>query len=166
VDRDIVVKNAPLTVLEELAQIRGFTASILMGGDLEEFYDRPDITVTGILPTLTVYGDDRLQLNSVSEQVLMTVSGLRRDQVEDLLERRLGLDGLPGTEDDGFVNVDQALSAAGIPAEISGQFTVSGFQWVRIQSVARVGEVVRVVECVYEFDGRNFTLQAYGEFSP
>jgi type II secretory pathway component PulK len=165
-DRSIPVKNAPVTVLSELGLIKGFTPAVLYGGTLEFFYDRPEVEVSGIAPRLTVYGEDRIHLNSASAPVLMTLSGIRAEQVEALIEGRLGEDGLPGTEDDGFANVAQALGTAGIASDLDGRFSTSDFSWVRIQSVGRVGEVVRVVEAVYQINGQEFILHSYEEFRP
>lgn len=166
VDRDIPVKNAPLTVLSELGLIKGFTSAILYGGTLEHEYDRPEVEVSGIAPRLTVYGEDRIHLNSASAPVLMTLSGIRAEQVEALIEARLGEDGLQGTEDDGFANVAQALGTAGIASDLDGRFSTSDFSWVRIQSVGRVGEIVQVVEAVYQVNGKEFILHSYQEFRP
>ena len=165
-DKGITVKNGPLTTLSELGLIKGFTPAILYGGSLEDFYNRPEDIVNGIMSRLTVHGEGRINLSSAPADVLMTIPGIREDQVEELLEARFGPDGIPNTEDDGLVNVAQALSAAGIASAGEGAFTTSDFSWVRIQSIGLVGDVRQGVEAVYEFDGRNFSLHSYVEFTP
>lgn len=163
-DRELPVKNAPLTAVEELQYIKGFTSAICFGGTLEEYYNEPDVEVTGILPLLTVYGKQSISLQSASKQVLMTLSGIREEQVDQLIEARRGIDGVEGTEDDGFQNQNQALGIANLPQNLNGAFTLADFSTVRIYSIGEVGQVRQAVEAIYEMNGRSFSLLSYREF--
>jgi hypothetical protein len=123
----------------------------------------PDVQVSGIAPLLTVYGDGRVSLNAASRDVLMTVSGLREEQVDSLLEERLGLDGEPGTEDDGFTNVNQALAAAEIPSDATEVLGLGDNSTIRVLSIGEVGGTRAATWVVYEFSRNSFNVLAYRE---
>lgn len=57
-------------------------------------------------------------------QHLLTLSGLDEKQADRLLEDRTGLDGIPGTKDDGFQAVEQALSYARLPGDTVNLFSL------------------------------------------
>ncbi|WFB35722.1 type II secretion system protein GspK [Kiritimatiellota bacterium B12222] len=162
-DLDLPVKNADLITLDELGMIKGFTPAILYGGSLEDFYGQDDIEVTGIVSQLTVYGDEKLNLNAASKEVLMSLSGIREEQVDNLLEGRSGDDNIWGTEDDGYRDVIQALATANLSQETENLFTTADFRWVRIISIGEVGNVRRGSLAIYEFTGSEFTLLSYEE---
>lgn len=162
--RNLPVKNAPVTALEEIQFIKGFTPAICFGGTLEEHYNQPEIEVTGILPLLTVFGKEGVSLQSASKEVLMSLSGIREEQVDSLLEARMGIDGIPGTEDDGFQSLDQALASANLPRDLNNAFTLSDFSTVRIYSIGEVGQVRHAIEAVYEVSGRSFSLVSHRQF--
>lgn len=162
-DRNLPVKNAPIDSLSELGMIKGFTRSILHGGRLDEFYDEPEVLVTGILPLLSVYGDGTVNLNSANREVLMTVSGIREDQVDRLIEGRWGPDGILGTEDDGYLNTAQAMAVAGLPADAQSVFSTSDLRWVRVSTIGEAGPVRKGIHAIYEFSGNQLTLLSYQE---
>lgn len=162
-DMDLPVKNAPVDSLSELRMIKGFTRSILHGGRLDDFYNEPEVQVIGILPLLSVYGDGSVNLNSAARDVLMTVSGIREEQVDRLIDGRWGPDGIPGTEDDGYVNADQAMAVAGLPADARSTFSTSDLRWVRVSSVGEAGPVRKGIHAIYEFSGAQLTLLSYQE---
>ncbi len=162
-DRGYTVKNAPIDTIDELLLIKGFTRALLYGGSLEEFWDMPDVQVTGIARLLTVYGDGRLNLNTADRDVLLSLSGLRSEQVDELLRGRDGIDGIPGTEDDGFRSVEEALSYAQIPAENAGVFNTADRRWVRIVSIGTAGNARAAIWSVLEFTGRDMVTVFFRE---
>ncbi|MDA3875030.1 MAG: type II secretion system protein GspK, partial [Kiritimatiellae bacterium] len=162
-DLELPVKNGPVESLNELGMIKGFTRSILHGGNLDEFYDEPETQVTGILPLVSVYGDGSVNLNSAPRDVLMTVSGIREEQVDRLIEGRWGPDQIPGTEDDGYPNAAQAMSVAGLPADAQSTFSTSDLRWVRVSSIGESGPVRKGIHAIYEFSGNQLTLLSYQE---
>lgn len=162
-DAGYPVKNAPIDTLNELLLIKGFTRAIVYGGPLREEYDRPDDVVRGFADLLTVYGDATLNLNAVDRDTLLTLSGLREDQIDELLEQRRGLDGLPGTEDDGFASVSEALQAARLPNDAGSLFSVGDRRWVRVVSIGEVDGVRAGTWAVYEFSGQTLTTLAFRE---
>ncbi len=162
-DNGIPVKNAPLDTLEELLLIKGFTRAIVYGGSLREEYDMPDVQVQGIAHLLSVYGNGKVNLNAASKEVLMTISGLREEQVDSLLENRAGLDGIEGTEDDGFTRLNSALSSAGIPNDASEVLGIADRSHIRVLSIGDVGGTRAATWVVYEFLQRNLTVLAHRE---
>src|SRR5690606_161398 len=56
-DLELPVKNEPVESLAELGMIRGFTKAVLYGGTLKDYYEKPEIEVSGIAGLLSVYGD-------------------------------------------------------------------------------------------------------------
>lgn len=158
-DRNLPVKNAPVDHLDELLGIKGFTPAILYGGTLEEFYDQPDVEVSGIAPLLTVYGNNQIQINAASREVLRTVTGLRDDQVERILDGRIGRDSVEGTEDDGYASAADAILSGGISGDAEALFTTGNIQVVRVISTATVAGVEHRTEAILEINGRDvFTL--------
>jgi general secretion pathway protein K len=154
-DNHLPVKNGPVDHLNELLGIKGFTRAILYGGTLREFYDEPDIQVSGIAPLLTVYGDASLQINAAAPEVLMSLSGIREEQIERLLEGRSGTDGEAGTEDDGYRSPADAVLAGGLPADAESLFTTSGTSILRITAVGEVAGVRHTTEAILEVTGQN-----------
>jgi type II secretory pathway component PulK len=162
-DQTLPVKNAPIDHLQELGMIKGFTKAVLYGGRLDEFYDEPEVQVTGIVHLLSVYGDGTVNINSAPRDVLMTISGIREEQVDRLIEGRAGLDQIFGTEDDGYQNVGQALAPAGLPAEAQSVFSTSDLRWVRVSSIGEAGPVRIGIHATYEFNQNQFNLLSYEE---
>ena len=155
VDRGYAVKNAPIDTLDELLLIKGFTRAIVHGGTLHEFWDMPRVRVSGIAPLLTVYGDGRLNVNTASREVLMTLPGILEEQVERLLEGRLGIDGIPGTELDGFRSPAEAAAFANLPPEAAALFTTSERQYIRVTSIGEAGGVRSAIWVIYEQSGQD-----------
>ncbi|MEX2382302.1 MAG: hypothetical protein WD490_07965 [Opitutales bacterium] len=162
-DQELPVKNGPIDSLNELGMIKGFTKSILHGGILDDFYDEPEARVTGILPLLSVYGDGSVNINSAAREVLMTVSGIREEQVDRLIEGRWGPDQIPGTEDDGYQDATRAMAVAGLPADAHSTFSTADLRWVRVHTVGEAGPVRKSIHAIYEFSGNQLTLLSYEE---
>jgi len=162
-DAGMPVKNAPLDTLEELLLIKGFTRAIVYGGSLREYHEMPEVQVTGIARLLSVYGSGKVNLNAASKEVLMTISGLREDQVDTLLENRTGLDGIEGTEDDGFTRLNNALAQAGIPSEASEVLGIADRSFLRVMSIGEVGGTRAATWVVYEFSRTSLTVLAHRE---
>lgn len=155
VDRGYEVKNAPIETLDELLLIKGFTRAIVYGGSLTEFWDMPDIRVRGIAPLLTVYGDGRININTASPDVLMSIPGITEQQIERILEGRLGIDGIAGTELDGFRTPQEALAFAGMPPEAAELFTTGERRFLRVTSIGEAGGVRSAVWIIFEQSGND-----------
>jgi hypothetical protein len=97
-ERGYPVKNAPLDSVEELMLIKGWGPDILYGRAADDENEE----IIGMAPLLTVWGDGRINLNTVGTDLLYSFPDITEEEVEHLLELRNGEDGEPGTTDDGL----------------------------------------------------------------
>ena len=151
-DQDYEVKNAPIDTIDELLLIKGFVPEIVYGGILDKEGDA--IQVSGIAPLLTVYGDGKVNINTASAAVMATLPELTEDFIERILEERNGLDGEPGTEDDGFRSVEQALAQAGGNAAMGSRLTTTERRYIRVTSIGESGETKAGIWCIFEQKGK------------
>ena len=152
-------KNAELDTVDELLLIKGFTPALVYGGPGDDPKAEP---LRGIAHLLTTFGDGKVNVNTASKDVLMTLAGsdgelLDEWVVDDILKERLGEDGLPNTEDDGFASVSEALSKTGLGAALSGKLSVSDRQFVRVTSIGDCGGVKSGVWAVFEVSEKRVT---------
>jgi len=145
-------KNAPLDRVSELLLVRGITPELYNGTATEDQPAHPSF------PDLfTTMSSGKVNVNTASAMVLQAMLNLDDQQVQSLLTRRDGPDGVPGTEDDvpfqnetdvknyigGFVSTEQLASSntsanAESPVDVkSSVFTV--------KSVGQVGGVKRTL---------------------
>jgi general secretion pathway protein K len=126
-------KNAPVDTVDELLLIKGFSHSLLYGGP-SEFVEGE--TLTGIAGWLTVWGDGKVNVNTASREVLLTIPGLEDFDVDDILLERAGPDGELGTKDDGFKTVDEVISRLGITdPRVRERITTTERRYVRVVSI-------------------------------
>ena len=151
-ERGYEPKNAELDTVDELLLVKGFTPSLVYGGPAEDPKAEP---LKGIARLLTTFGDGKVNINTASREVLMTLAGadgelLDEWVVDDILKYRLGDDEQPNTEDDGFDSVADALAKTGLPASLASSLSVSDRQYVRVTSVGQAGEVRAGVWAIFE----------------
>jgi len=135
-------KNAPVDTVDELLLIKEWTPEILYGtpaGEMEEV-DNP---MTGIARFLTTWGDGKINPNSASRQVLISM-GLSEGMADDVLEARLGPDGEYGTDDDGITQED--FEALGLGNDL---FTLKP-EYITITSEGSVGKMVSTISSVFK----------------
>lgn len=96
-DAGYPVKNGKLDSVEELLLVKGWGPEILYGREADDDGEE----IFGIGELLTVWGDGRLNLNTASIDA-MRAANLTDEKIEEILELRMGDDGLPGTADDGL----------------------------------------------------------------
>lgn len=105
-------KNATLDRVEELLMIRGVTPEIyggLLADEKEGLPERP-----GLKDLLSTLSPPVVNVNTASGYVIQAWLGLDDAQIQAVLSRRDGGDGLPGTEDDQpFATVDEFMSYLG-----------------------------------------------------
>lgn len=89
-------KNGPLDRVEELLLVRGVTPEIFYGAPATE----DEQALPGLAELLTTTSSGRVNINTASPIVLQALLGLDDLQVEAILNRRDGADGIAGTEDD------------------------------------------------------------------
>ncbi len=97
------VKNGPLDSVEELLLIKYWGPEILYGRPASEEGDE----IIGIADKLTVWGDGKVNLNSASEDVLLSYAEYEDWELESVFEARKGLDGEADTLDDGIKSLDE-----------------------------------------------------------
>jgi general secretion pathway protein K len=150
-ERGYVPKNAPLDTIDELLLVKGFAPEIVYGGPPADPRGEP---LRGIAHLLTTFGDGKVNVNTASREVLMTLTsgGVMMDEwvVDDLLLYRLGEDGEPNTEDDGFESVQDAVSKSGMDSALANKISVSDRQFVRVISIGESGGVRMGVWAVFE----------------
>ena len=147
-------KNAPLDTIDELLLIKGFTPEIVYGGPSSIPKGEP---FTGIARLLTTYGDGKVNINTASREVLMTLPDIDEWIVEDILKYRLGDDGIPNTEDDGFASVAEAMSKTRLPAHLQDRISVSDRRYVRVISIGEVENVMSGIWAIFLVDARTIT---------
>ena len=151
-ERGYVPKNAPLDTVDELLLIKGFTPEIVYGGPAPDPKAEP---LRGIAHLLTTYGDGKVNVNTASREVLLTLSsknGQLIDDwvVDDLVKYRLGDDETANTEDDGFESVSEAISKTGLDAALADKLSVGDRSFVRVVSYGENNGVRAGVWAIFE----------------
>lgn len=159
-DRGYECKNGPLDTVDELLLIKGFTPRIVYGGPAEGEDEPP---YTGIARWLTVWGDGRVNVNTASREVLLTIPEIDELAVDAIIEGRKGSDGEAGTRDDGFTSVEEVIAAAGLSRDVAQRITVSSRKYLRVVSTGQVGDLAVVVWCVLECEGDNVRVVFWRE---
>ena len=154
-----VPKNAALDTVDELLLVKGFSPEVVYGGPPADPRGEP---LRGIAHLLTTFGDGKVNVNTASREVLLTLTagdGTMMDDwvVDDLLRERLGDDGLPNTKDDGFASVQEAISKSGMNAALSDKISVSDRQFVRVVSIGDNNGVRMGVWAVFEVGRKQVT---------
>lgn len=101
-DAGYPVKNGPLDSVEELLLVKGWGPDILYGKPADEDTDE----IFGIYDILTVWGDGKVNLNTASEDLLLSYSEYEDWELESVFERRMGEDMEEGTLDDGIQRLE------------------------------------------------------------
>jgi len=142
-------KNAPLDTVDELLLIKGFTPAIVYGGVSED----GETEYGGIARVLTTWGDGRVNVNTASREVLMTIPGIEEFDVDDILEGRTGPDGEMGTRDDGWESVDELMNQIGLTdADLKGRLTTDERRYVRVVSIGESQGVRSGIWCILQAD--------------
>lgn len=153
--RNYKCKNAPVDTVDELLLIKGFSPSLLYGGPSEYVEGE---TLIGIAGWLTVWGDGKVNVNTASREVLLTIPGLEEYDVTDILQGRLGFDGEAGTKDDGFKTVDEVMALLGTSDErVRNAITVSERRYVRVISIGESYGVRSGIWAVLQVDEKGVT---------
>ena len=151
-------KNAPLDTVDELLLIKGFTPAIVYGGPPVDPKGEP---LRGIAHLLTTFGDGKVNVNTASRDVLLTLTanGKMMDDwvVDDLLKYRLGDDGVPNTKDDGFSSVQEAINKSGMDSALADKISVSDRRVVRVVSIGENNGVASGVWAVFEVGSKKVT---------
>lgn len=151
--RDYECKNAPLDTVDELMLIKGFDPEIVYGGTTED----GDV-ITGIAHLLTTWGDGKVNVNTASREVLLTIPGLEEFDVDDIIAGRMGTDQTEGTKDDGYESVDDVMGKLGITdAAVKEKLTVTERRFVRVISKGEVQNVRSGIWCILQAEESGVT---------
>jgi general secretion pathway protein K len=96
------VKNGPLDSVEELLLIKNWGPDILYGKPADEESEE----IYGIADLLTVWGDGKVNLNTASEDLLLSYSEYEDWELEGVMEARMGEDMEADTLDDGIKSLN------------------------------------------------------------
>lgn len=149
-------KNAPLDTVDEILLIKGFTPAIVYGGPPADPKGEP---LRGIAHLLTTFGDGKVNINTASREVLLTLTAgngktLTDYEIEDILKFRLGDDGMPNTKDDGFASVQEAIAKTGMDPAFADKISVADRRFVRVTSIGENHGVRSGVWAVFEVGNR------------
>ncbi|MEY2572873.1 MAG: ral secretion pathway protein [Verrucomicrobiota bacterium] len=136
-DPDYKPTNGPLRTLDEVKRVRGW----------EEFTARPDWDVDFTLHTV----DARIDINSASRDVLLSLPGMTEGLADRFLDLRRGPDHIEGTEDDVKFTLAEAQIALGFRQDQWNQLSqlmTDTSQVVRVVSVGKSGNATRTVRMV------------------
>ncbi len=160
-------RDGPLYTVEELLLIKGFTRAIVEGGVLDPDAEEP-IIVSGLKDLLTTFGDRRINVNSASRRVLMTLPDPTGDAdlvAENIItERESGL--ATGQADDSYFIDDSDLfrRVPGLGVASRREYVTTGSsKYFRITSRGIVGNVERKVWCIAEVRGRGVQMLRWEE---
>jgi general secretion pathway protein K len=157
-------KNAPLDRVDELLLVRGVTPELFNsspGNEDEE--PRP-----GWTDLFTTTSSGHINVNTASPIVLRALLNIDDVQVQAILSRRDGADGIAGTEDDApFRTVDEFFAIVGNMDEATKQ-VVQGIVDVNsafftVTSTGEVGGVKRTIVATLRRDGDNIQPVAWRE---
>lgn len=143
-------KNADLDTVDELLLIKGFDEEVLYGSPAGV---DPEVAMTGIARWMTTWSQGKVNINTASREVLLTLPEIEEFAVDAILEQRAGLDGILGTRDDGFDSVEDAVGKTGMNPTLKDRITVRDVLYLRITSVGEVGGVRSAVWGVMKVEG-------------
>ena len=151
-DRGYKCKNARIDTVDELLLIKGFTPAIVYGGPPLNEGDEP---LRGIADVLTAWGGSgKVNVNTATRDVLMTIPGMEEWQVEDIMAARGGEDGIEGKKDDGITDLGKIPS---LTDAVKGKLTTDEHAYVRVISIGEVYGIRSGIWCVYHAESGNVT---------
>jgi general secretion pathway protein K len=157
-------KNAPLDRVEELLLIRGVTPELFRGTPATD----KDPAQPGFADLFTTTTSGAVNVNTASSTVLQTMFGLDDAQVQVVLARRDGADGIPGTEDDlPFRSPDEFFAFVGNMNAATRQFTQGqvtvNSSFFTVKSTGEVGGVKHTIVATLHRDGENIQVVMWRE---
>jgi general secretion pathway protein K len=143
-------KNLPLDTIGELLLVKGFRRAMVYGG-LPEDAVEGEPPMRGMADLLTVFGDDKVNVNAASREVLMTLPGIDDIIANDIIYERTKDEELGANvkkEDSSFKNVGDFF---GRFPELQGSLNnriTTGSGTYRITSRGISSGVSRQVSCI------------------
>jgi general secretion pathway protein K len=99
----------------------------------------------------SIYGDGYIDLNYAPQQILMAVADVEENAAQSLIRERSGADGIPNTEDDKKLSLNQAtqfLGMDGAQAQSLNSLLTADHLTRRVESVGRIGEATYKVAVI------------------
>jgi len=100
----------------------------------------------------SVYGDGLIDLRHATKDVIMATTNASEGDVDRLISERDGADGIHGTEDDGSLSLNTAISLLGMSSDqyklIQNNITYGGNTVRRVESIGWVGEKRRKITVI------------------
>lgn len=158
--RGYEVKNADVDTVDELLLIKGFDEEVLYGSPAGTPAEE---AMSGIAYWLTAWSHGKVNVNTASREVLLTLTGIEEWAVDAIIEQRAGLDGELGTRDDGFESVQAAIGLTGMNPALADRITVDDVIFLRITSVGEVGGVESAVWGVFSVEGEELVPRYWRE---
>jgi general secretion pathway protein K len=160
-------KDGPIDRVDELRLVKGMTQALFEGapGEAPEAEPRP-----GLRDVLTTTSSGRVNVNTASELVLHVMFDLDEAQLEGVLARRRGPDGVIGTEDDQpYQSVDEFIrEVAATDADIAEQCrrdaTVKSSAF-RVTATGNVAGVKRSITTILRWQDNQFMIGSWEERS-
>jgi general secretion pathway protein K len=149
-------KNGPLDTVGELLLIKGWSRTILEGGELK-MDGIEGIMISGIGDLLTTYGSGKVNVNAASPRVLKTLPGVDDLVAGAIIEEREGFIEEDGEkEETPFKNAQELINRLPDMNPALRDYVETDSSVYRITSIGEVSEVRREVWCIAEFDaGKN-----------
>lgn len=157
-------KDAPMDRVDELLLVRGVTPELFQGTPATD----KDPAQPGLAELFTTTSSGTVNVNTASPMVLQAWLGLNEVQVQAVLARRDGADGIPGTDDDlPFHNISEffatvgSLDAATLQAAQGLVAVESSF--FTIKSTGEVGGVKHTILATVHRDNGNIEIVMWQE---
>ncbi len=153
-------KDGPLDRVEELLLVRGITREMFEGTPEQE--DEPEHP--GLKDLLTTTTSGQVNVNTASAQVLQALFGLDDSQVEVVLARRDGQDGVAGTDDDQpFRTPEDFFGLLGASGSKTAVIATVSSTFFRVQSTGECGGVKRTINAVLHRQGGDCVIVSWNE---
>jgi type II secretory pathway component PulK len=152
-----VSKDRPCAALRELLFVKGIDSGRYLGAKAIGWAQEDDKHVpaamwaveldgepgSSLLDVFTVYGDGKINLNTVQPAILAAIPGLDEQSADRLLAYRAGEDRQPGTEDDVFIasaeDLAQVPGLSNLQIEVLSESGCFTSEYFRVFSLAKVG---------------------------
>ncbi|HTS16732.1 MAG TPA: type II secretion system minor pseudopilin GspK [Verrucomicrobiae bacterium] len=157
-------KNGPLDRVDELLLVRGVTPELYHGTPATD----KDPAQPGFADVFTTMSSGQINVNTASAIVLQAMLGLSDVQVQAILARRDGPDGIPGTDDDlPFHTPAEFFATAGTLDPVSQQadqgLVAVSSSFFTIKSTGEVGGVKHTILATVRRDGGNLQTVMWRE---
>jgi general secretion pathway protein K len=157
-------KGALLDRVDELLLVRGVTPELYRGTPATD----KDPAQPGLADVFTTMSSGQVNVNTASAIVLQAMLGLNEVQVQAVLSRRDGADGIPGTDDDlPFHTVEEFFATVGnldattLPV-VQALVAVSS-SYFTIKSTGEVGGVKHTILATVRRDNGNLQIVMWQE---